>query len=69
MFAQYFVQILFVLAGLLAILASLLNWDWFFTAENTQFLVRNIGRQKARLFYGVLGLALIGTAVYLCFQN
>ena len=68
MFAQYFVQILFTLAGLLAILAALLNWDWFFTAENTRFLVKSIGRERTRLLYGILGLALIGTAVYLLFQ-
>ena len=69
MFAQYFVQVLFALAGILAILASILNWDWFFTAENTQFLVKSIGRQRTRILYGVLGIALIGVAIYLFYQG
>ena len=69
MFAQYFVQVLFALAGILAILASILNWNWFFTAENTQFLVKSIGRQRTRLLYGVLGIALISVAIYLFYQG
>lgn len=53
-----------VLVGLLAILASLLNWEGFFTAHNTQFIVHNVGRQRARLFYALLGLMMIATGVY-----
>ena len=33
-------------------------------AQNTQALVRNVGRNRARLFYALLGLLMIGTAVY-----
>lgn len=61
---HYFVQGLFVATGVIALLASLLNWDWFFKARNTQFIVSNVGRSWARLFYGVLGLILIGMAIY-----
>ena len=50
--------------GLLAILASLFNWDWFFQSQNTLFIVRNVGRKRARLFYALLGLLMIATAVY-----
>ena len=61
---HYFVQGLFAVTGIIALLASLLDWDWFFKAQNTQFIVRNVGRPWARLFYGILGLALMGMAIY-----
>lgn len=61
---HYLVQGIFVLVGLLAILAALFNWDWFFTAQNTQFMVHNVGRQRARLFYAVLGILMIATGMY-----
>ncbi len=59
-----FIQGIFVLAGVIAILAALFNWNWFFTARNTQVIVRNVGRGKARLFYGVLGVILIGMGIF-----
>ena len=61
---HYFIQSIFVVVGLLAILASLFNWNWFFQSQNTQFIVANVGRKKARLFYALLGLLMIATAVY-----
>lgn len=61
---HYILQGIFVLVGLLYILIALFNWDWFFTARNTQFIVRNAGRQRARLFYAVLGLMMIATGIY-----
>lgn len=57
-------QGIFVVVGLLAVLASLFNWDWFFNAQNSQFIVHNVGRKQARLFYALLGLLMIATAVY-----
>ena len=46
------------------LLASLLNWDWFFTTRNAQTIVRNVGRNRARLFYGILGIIIIGMAIF-----
>lgn len=66
---QYFVQGLFAAAGIVAILAALLNWDWFFKARNAQLIVQNVGRQRARLFYGVLGGILMGMAVFFFFYS
>ena len=45
---HYIIQGIFVLVGLLAI----------------QFIVHNVGRQRARLFYALLGLMMIATGVY-----
>jgi len=61
---HYLIQGIFVMVGLLAILASLFNWDWFFQSQNSQFIVRNVGRKQARLFYALLGVLMIATAVY-----
>ena len=46
MITHYIIQAIFVLVGLLTLLASLFNWDWFFTARNTQFIVANTGRKR-----------------------
>ena len=64
MVMHYIIQGIFVVVGLLAILASLFNWDWFFQSQNMQSIVRNVGRKRARLFYALLGLLMIATAVY-----
>ncbi len=61
---QYIVQGLFVLGGTISLLASILNWDWFFTARNAQTIIRNVGRNRARLFYGILGIIVIGMAIF-----
>ena len=55
---HYLIQAIFVLVGLLSVLAA------FFTAHNTQFIVSNAGRQRARLFYAILGLLMIATGIY-----
>jgi small neutral amino acid transporter SnatA (MarC family) len=65
---KYLVQGLFIVAGIISILAALFNWNWFFSAQNAQFIVRNIGRKWARVFYGTLGLILIAAAVFFYFQ-
>lgn len=64
MVMHYIIQGIFVMVGLLAIFASLFNWDWFFKAQNTQFIVHNVGRKQARLFYALLGMLMIATAIY-----
>jgi len=66
---QYFVQGFFALAGIVSILAAVLNWDWFFNTQNVQFIVKNVGRKRARLFYGILGLILVATAIFFFFQK
>ena len=48
MTGQYIVQGIFALAGIVSLLASLLN----------------VGRNRARLFYGILGIIIIGMAVF-----
>ncbi len=64
MITHYIIQSVFVLVGLMAVLAAVFNWDWFFTANNTRFIVENVGRVRARLFYTVIGLFMIATGVF-----
>ena len=61
---HYLIQGIFAIVGLLAILASIFNWDWFFQSQNTQFIVKNVGRKQARLFYALLGALMIAPAIY-----
>ena len=61
---HYFIQGIFAVVGLLAILSSAFNWDWFFKSQNTRYIVSNVGRKRARLFYALLGLLMIATAIY-----
>lgn len=61
---HYLIQGIFAVVGLLAIGASIFNWDWFFLSQNTRFIVSNVGRKQARLFYALLGILMIATAVY-----
>ena len=62
--AKYFMMIIFAVTGLTSALASIFNWDWFFTAQNAQYAVKRFGRQQSRLIYGLLGMALVAMAVY-----
>lgn len=67
--AQYIIQLIFIAAGIVSILAAIFNWEWFFTAQNTQAIVRNVGRQRARLFYGILGFILISMSIFFFLQT
>ena len=38
--APYFMIIIFAITGIIALLAALFNWGWFFTAQNAQYVVK-----------------------------
>ena len=61
---HYLIQGIFVLVGLTALILAIGNWDWFFKAQNTQFIVSNVGRTKTRLFYAAIGVLMIATGIY-----
>lgn len=64
MIGQYIVQGIFALAGIISLLAALFNWEWFFSTRNARSIVHNAGRGRARLFYGILGVILIGMGIF-----
>lgn len=65
---HYFIISLFALSGIVALLAAVLDWDWFFTAQNTRFIVSRLGRRRARWCYGVLGVVLMAMAVLFFYE-
>lgn len=64
MVMHYILQALFVIIGFISLIASILNWDWFFNAHNLQLIVNNVGRKKARLFYAIIGIMMIATGIF-----
>lgn len=65
---HFIVQAMFLLAGAISLLASLLDWEWFFSANNAKFLVKRLGRNGARWAYGILGALFIAAAVFFYYQ-
>ena len=61
--SEYIILILFILLGLFSIIAAIGNMDWYFPTEGAHFFVRYVGRNGARVFYVLLGLALIACGV------
>ena len=61
-------QAIFLLAGILTLLSSALDWEWFFTADNSRYIVKRLGRNGARWFYGIIGVLLIAAAIFFYFQ-
>lgn len=44
--------------GFFTILASILNWNFFFESRKAQFFMNILGRTGSRIFYSLLGLFL-----------
>lgn len=57
--SEYLVFGLFIFAGLFALIASVFNFDWYFNSRKASTIVGWLGRSGARIFYGILGVALI----------
>jgi hypothetical protein len=49
-------------AGAFTIAGAALDWDLFMGSRRATLCVRLLGRNGARVFYGVLGVGLIGIA-------
>jgi threonine/homoserine/homoserine lactone efflux protein len=68
MIVHHIIQAIFLLAGVIALLASLFDWEWFFTTENTRYLVKKFKRKGVRWIYGIAGVLFIAAAIYFFFQ-
>jgi hypothetical protein len=53
------VIILSIFGGLFSLTGAVLDWEWFITNYKAAVFVRILGRNRARLFYALLGLFLI----------
>jgi len=57
--------ILFIAAGLFSVVASVLNLDFFFNSRKAAFFLTIFGRMGARIFYTLLGTAIIVMGILL----
>jgi hypothetical protein len=48
------------LAGIFVMVAVVSDWNWFFENQRARFFVEHFGRGGARIFYAILGCALMG---------
>ena len=53
------IGLIFVAGGAFSILGAICNWEWFMNARKAKFIVKVFTRNGARIFYGLLGLALV----------
>ncbi|MCM1332319.1 MAG: immunity 17 family protein [Bacteroides sp.] len=63
--ATYVLCAIFACGGVFSIAAGVGGWDWFFNSGNVRLLTGGIPRRYARLLYVLIGIAIIGMAVYL----
>ncbi|MDR0939444.1 MAG: immunity 17 family protein [Mediterranea sp.] len=64
MTGHYVVQGIFAVAGIIALLAAAFDWEWFFSTRGARSMTRGVTRRRARLFYALLGIIMIGMAVF-----
>ncbi len=58
-----FTFIIFIIAGVFSVLASVKNWDWYFNNLKVQRLVRIFGRTGTRVVYTFIGVFMIGVGI------
>lgn len=61
--SEYFFLITFIALGVFSIVAALFNIEWYFQTSGAASFVRRWGRKGARIFYALLGAALIACGV------
>lgn len=61
--SEYFILVLFIALGIFALVSAIGNFDWYFQTDGARIFVRHLGRNGARVFYFVLGLALVACGV------
>lgn len=60
--------LIFIALGLFTIAGAFFNWEWFMNSRKARPIVRLITRTGARIFYGILGLALTVLGVLFAFN-
>ena len=60
---------IFAIAGIVSLLASALNADWFFRSANVRMLTLGARRLLQRIIYAIFGLLMIATAIRLFLES
>lgn len=63
--AKFILQGILIVVGLVSLSAAVFNWNWFFNADNAQFSIKALGRQRARICYGLAGVLMILVALFM----
>lgn len=61
--SEYLVLAIFIVAGITSLTAAIFNFNWYFQSRKASTFVHWFGRSGARMFYGLLGLALIAAGI------
>lgn len=61
--SEYFFLITFIVLGAFSVVAAVFNIEWYFQTSGAALFVRRWGRKGARIFYALLGAALIACGV------
>lgn len=56
---------IFTIGGAVAVLAAMLNWDWFFSTASARSVGAARSRMMGRIFYGIFGVLLAAAGLYL----
>ncbi len=57
--SDYLLLFIFIALGAFSLVAAVFNFDWYFETGGASTFVRRLGRRGARVFYALLGAALI----------
>lgn len=63
------VGILLVLVGLLSVISAVEDWDWYMDSRKARRLSKLIGRNNARIFYGIFGTVLMIAGMMMFFRS
>lgn len=58
-FEGLFYGLFFVGVGIFSICGAACDWEWFINSRKARFFVTIFGRNGARIFYGLLGSAIV----------
>ena len=53
------IGLIFTFVGLFSLAGGVLDWNWFMNHYRSRFMTHVLGRSGARIFYSVLGIALV----------
>ena len=62
------ISLLPMASGIFAILGAFFQWSFFMNHRKAQFFIKLLGVQGTRVFYGVLGVALLIFGVLMAFN-
>lgn len=60
--------VIFAATGVFSVAAGVAGWPWFYASINARILTGRMRRTHARIFYVVVGIAIIAMAAYLFVQ-